>query len=334
MHGRLSKYAGALILCLFIVLNTCAAGELLNVEEGVARVHYNRNDEKLARETLSITRESLLEFGKHLEIGDAPINITICSNQSQFRSLAGEYGMARVGGIAKSPQGVIIIKAPYLSPDGVDYRGTLRHELIHVLIARNTEGDNAPRWLDEGLAMVISKELRWESGLRIARMHAIRGLIPYRELNFAFASIGDEVSFGDAYAQALSMTRYLEKRLGEKKFWELILSMKTISFEEALQKFAGLKPSQFYDEWRGGLWKVTLITSLVSGFSLFQIMALLAIIAYYCKRRAGQKLVRQWEEEEMDEPPFHWDDVEEGPYPWEEEYQEEEEEDREPPWRS
>lgn len=227
--------------------------------------------------------------------------------------------MARVGGIAKSPQGVIVVKAPYLLPSGQDYRGMLRHELIHVLLARNTEEANVPRWFDEGVAMVVSQELRWESGLRIARMYLRKRLIPYNELNFAFAPIGDEGLFDDAYAEALSITRYIIDRIGEERFWELVRSMKTISFEEALEKEAGLTPVALYDAWRRSLWKVALFGSLVSGFSAFQLMAILVVVAYLRKRRRGRKLVQQWEEEEDEPEVFSWDKLEEGPYPWEEE---------------
>ena len=41
------------------------------------------------------------------------------------------------------------------------------------------------------------------------------GLVEYRHLDFAFLAPGDEMEFGDAYAQALSMTRYLRNRIGE-----------------------------------------------------------------------------------------------------------------------
>lgn len=297
------------------------------LSRGILQVTHAPQDEALAQETLDVLDKALREFEPHLAAGQAPIQVTICPTQESFRRVAGQYGMARVGGIAKSPQGIIIVKAPYLAPDG-DYSGTLRHELIHVLLARNTDEANVPRWFDEGVAMVLSKELRWESGLRIARMYAMRRLIPYNELNFAFAPIGDETVFGDAYAQALSMTRYIAKCTGPDRFWELVLSMKTMSFEDALRKYADLTPGTLYDKWRQTLWKYAILASLVSGFSIFQVGAILVILAYTRKQHHGRKLVSQWEEEENEPEVFSWDKLEEGPYPWEEEYQDEEDERR------
>jgi len=322
-----TKWGVALALA-FLSATASAGGDTAQLTRGLLRIEYAPADETLAQETLSIMENGLTEFDAHLPAGKNPIHVTICPTQEAFRRIAGQYGMARVGGIAKSPQGIIIVKAPYLSPEGGDYRGTLRHELIHVLLSRNTEEAYVPRWFDEGVAMVISKELRWESGLRIARMYATRRLIPYGELNFAFAPIGDEGVFGDAYAQALSMTRYIMERTGQDRFWELVLSLKTMSFEKALPKYSGLTPGSLYDAWRRSLWKVAILASLVSGFSAFQLMAILVIVAYMRKQRRGRKLVQQWVEEENETEVFSWDNLEEGPYPWEEEYEEDEDERR------
>jgi hypothetical protein len=244
--------------------------------------------------------------------------VTICRSQDAFRQVAGQYGKARVGGIAKSQAGVIVVKAPYLLPEGQDYRGMLRHELIHVLLARNTDPANVPRWFDEGVAMLVSKELRWESGLRIARMYVTRRLIPYPDLDFAFAPLGDEGLFDDAYAQALSLTQYLRARLGEDRFWGLVRALRTEDFADALRARAGLTPGALYDIWRRSLWKVALITWLVSGFSAFDLMAILVLVAYLRKRRRGRAILRQWEEEDGEPEVFSWDNVVEGPYPWEE----------------
>ncbi len=281
-------------------------------------IEYRAPDEALARESLAILEKALGEFTPRLPAGNAPIRVVLCRSLQEFRGLAGAYGRARVGGIARSREGLIVVKAPYLLPQGQDYRGMLRHELIHVLLARNTNEANVPRWFDEGIAMVISGELRWESGLRIARMYAVHRLIPYPELNMAFAPLGDEGTFGDAYAQALSITQFLVKRIGDDRFWDLVLAMKEMPFEEALRIHAELSPADLYDAWRRSLWKVALIASLVSGFSAFQLMVVLLLIAYVRRGRRNRKILDRWEEEERDPGPYTWDEIVDEPYPWEE----------------
>jgi len=293
---------------------------------GLFEVQYTAGNEALAERTLGMLEEGLDTFSKRLPGGTEPIRVILCANYTEFVRLAGDYGRANVGGIARSEQGLIVLKPPELLPAGQDYGGMVRHELLHVLLARNTEDAYVPRWFNEGLAMLISNELRWESGLRIARMYVRGRIIPYLDMNFAFAPVGDEGAFGDAYAQALSLTRYLMDRAGEERFWALVRALKTTSFEDALPKYTGFTPGTLYDGWRRSLWKIALLTSAVSGFSAFQLMAFLVIVAYLRKWHLGRKTLRRWEEEEKEAPldsRLRGNDDEEGIYPWEEEYEEE-----------
>ncbi|MCX5757235.1 MAG: hypothetical protein NTU83_01755, partial [Candidatus Hydrogenedentes bacterium] len=308
-----------LLVAMFFAALCANAGEQ-RVTDGILTVVHDPADAPVARETLDTLKEELAECAPHLPVGGAPITVYLCHSMQEFKTRAGAYGQARIGGVAKAEKGVIIVRAPAILSSPADFRGTVRHELIHVLLARNTEPAYVPRWFDEGVAMVLSKELRWESAIEVARMYVQRRLSPYRELDFAFAPIGDETTFSGAYAQALSMTQWLMHRMGADRFWQLVAGLRTMPFEDALRTYAKLTPAGLDDGWRTSLWKVALIASLVSGFSAFQLMAVLVVVAYLYKRRRGQRLMRQWDEEDDGEPPvFHWESIEEGPYSWEEE---------------
>jgi hypothetical protein len=284
----------------------CIAG-MASAQEGFAqlssppfKVFYSPADEGVAQRTADTLERASAEYGKELPIGDDPVDIIICPSFAEFRRLAGSYGRAQVGGIAQSESGLIIVKAPYLLPPGEDYAATLRHELIHVLLARNTDPENVPRWLNEGIAMVISREIRWGALFRLGRMYAYGEVIPYWQLDFAFAPRGDEGQFGNAYAQAYSMTRFLQNRLGQDGFWALVHEMKTLPFDQALRKHAGMTPGELYQAWRRSLWKLAVLLWLVTGISAFQVMALLVLLAYWSKYRRGRRIMKQWEEEEAE----------------------------------
>jgi len=314
------RFFKVLSLLAALALSFSARAGEQRLSDGILTVVHDSFDTYLAHETIVILRESLAEYTSRLPAGNDPITVYLCRTMQEFKARAGAYGQARVGGVAKADTGVIIAKTPALLPPHAQFRGMIRHELIHVLLARNTEAAFVPRWFDEGIAMVLSKEMRWESSLEVARMYVQRRLIPYIELNFAFAPIGDESTFGGAYAQALSMTRWLIKHMGEDRFWQLVQSLRAISFEDALHIHANLTPAGLDDGWRASLWKVALIASLVSGFSAFQLMAFLAVVAYVYKWRRGRRILRQWEEEEGGESPaVPWESAEEPPSPWEEE---------------
>ena len=296
------------------------------IEDPPLRIIYTSDQESLARESHGILASGLDDFGKRLPPGEQEIQVFICSTLPEFARHAGGLAQSNVLGIAKPEEGVIAVKAPNLMMGGADYRGTLRHELVHVLLARHTSPDHLPRWLNEGIAMVMSGEYRWESRARIAQMYWQGGLIPYRDLLFAFLEPGKEMEFGDAYAQALSMTRYLMDELGQEGFWRVVLALDSKSFGDALREEAGISPPDFFENWKGSLWTFALVFSLVSGFSIFQIMAILTVIAYFRKRRRGLATVREWDEEElattgdMDESdPLPWNDPDEDEETWEDE---------------
>lgn len=287
--------------------------------DGPFQIEYPDGQEAIAQQSAEILTDAAAALADKLPAGAAPIRVVICSTRNEFLRYAGIYTQTGVTGVARPEEGFIAVKAPSMLPVGSDYEGTLRHELIHVLLARNVNPDYLPRWLNEGITMTLSREHRWASRARIAQMYVQGQIIRYPDLNFAMAAPGSEMEFSDAYAQSLSMTRFLMDRLGEAAFWDLVLSLRTQDFDAALQHYAHFTPYEFWTAWHNSLWNLALVSTLVSGFSVFQAMALLVVFAYWRKRRRGQRILRAWEEEEGrrvpgdsnhadDEPWYPWDD--------------------------
>jgi hypothetical protein len=261
-------------------------------------IECRESDPALAQQALDILKEALEEFSPRLSSGREPVRVVICHSQGEFARHAGPYAQLVVAGIARAEEGLIVVKAPALLHGGAEFRLTLRHELVHVLLARNVNTDRLPRWLNEGITMMLSGDHRWASSLRVAHMYLEGNLIRYPELAFALEEPGSETEFSDAYAQSLSMTRYLARRLGEERFWALVRALDARSFGRALQETAGLTPYEFWKAWRDSLWNVALASSIVSGLSLFQVMVFLSVWVYLRNRRVGQAILRKWEEEE------------------------------------
>ncbi len=306
----------------------CLAAFADVIDAAPFHVVYPQDRRKLAEASLSVLQTSLSDFRDRLPAGDAPIQVVICETHGEFARYAGSLSQTSVTGIALPEKGVIVVKTPNLVEGGADYKGTLRHELIHVLLARNSGSGNLPRWLNEGIAMVVSGEHRIGSSLRVGEMYVQGRLIPYRDMFFVFLEPGKETEFGDAYAQALSMTRFLMNELGDDAFWRVVYATKTETFGDALRAEASISPLDFYNAWVRSLWKVALIFSLVSGFSVFQIMAILTIMAYVRKRRKGRATLQQWEEDEEKEDALT-DEEDWELTPWDEEELRRDEEDDE-----
>lgn len=288
------------IACVAICL-VGSSGLAATLERGQLRLQYSVGQEAVAIETMGVLESSLISYARRLPAGEAPIRVHICQTIAEFEGLSGGLPAKRVQGFARSREGLIVLKAPALLGPGSNYAGIVRHELLHVLLARNTDPDNLPRWLNEGVAMILSRENRWSTMFSMARLYTGGRVIEYENLEQVFNAPGNEMVFGDAYVQSLSMTRYLRSQTGEETFWAMIYGLQDGPFDEALRTRTGLTAEAFYDTWRGSLWRTALVSSIVTGMSLFQIAAILLVVAYLRKRMRNRRTLQEWAEEEGDE---------------------------------
>jgi hypothetical protein len=303
---------------LALAISLCFTSAAETISDGSIHVQFNAEDSVYAARALETLTSATAEFASQLPAGDAPITAIICRTPAEFRQLAGPHGRIDIAGFARPYEGLIVVHSPVSRIEPYDYHGVLRHELIHVLLARNTQEGYMPRWLNEGLSMRLSGEYRWRSVYHVGRMYADGRLMRYDDLSLVFTTMGEEGQFGDAYAQSLSMTKFLQEHLKDEEFWGLIHDMRSIPFGEALIKHTRWTPNEFWDAWRASMWRSALLFSTVSGVTLFQIGALLLVAAWWRKKRKAKRLLAQWDEDE-NEPLAPWEvfDQEEQ-YPWEE----------------
>ncbi len=310
---------------LFLFCWTTCFAQATTLVEGVITIEYNSVDEPLAQASMRIVLDAIEEFRRHLPVGDAPIRVVICHTHGEFASHAGRFAVPGVGGVAVADENLVAVKAPGIQRPGSDYIGILRHEVIHLLLARNTNVQAMPRWFNEGLTMILSKENRLADRFTVALNHLRGTTLPYPQLEFVMEVDAGQGRLGDAYAQSLSMTQFLVKRLGEDGFWRMVRNLDDQSFQQALIAESGMNVVEFYEAWKRSLWKIALVFSLVSGFSAFQLMILLAALAYWRIRRRNKAVLERWESEDDDEDLIlfpHDLEGREDPYPWEEDERE------------
>ena len=169
---------------------------------GLFTIEYPAKQQKLAQQTLAILENAVQEFDAVLPVGDTPIHVIISDVPTEFKRYAVHFSGLDVSGLARPQNNLIVVKAPRLREPGGDYPGTLRHELVHLLLFRNIDYANLPQWLNEGLAMSLSNEFYWRSLFKVANMFLHGRIIPYRLLDASFYNPSDQMQFSDAYAQA------------------------------------------------------------------------------------------------------------------------------------
>jgi len=295
-----ARLTAALLLAVLACLVSLGAHANL-LQDGIYTIEYPAGEETLARQSLDILREAEAEYADRLPAGDEPIRVIITGTLAAFDAIAGRLGDPGVGGLARAHEGLIVIKSPAMQRRAQRYREVLRHELVHVLLYRNTNYDHLPRWLNEGIAMKLAGEHRWEGPFTISTMYMRGQIMSYPELTLVLAGSPGEMAFGNAYAQSLSMTHFLYGRLGEEDFWELIARLEHDTFPDLLMEYTGWIPHDFWQAWRRSLWGIALVVSLLSGFGLFQFAAVLMLIAYWRKRNQRQLRLAAMEAAELEE---------------------------------
>lgn len=288
-----------------------------SISQGPFTVDFDPVDRGAAEDGLHYLLEARDEFAPRLPLGDAPVTMRIARDLNEFLGLSGMYGHVAVNGVTRADHNAIAVKSPRFRSIEEDYRGTVRHELVHILLHRNTDAARLPRWLNEGICMLLANEIQWQSAIQVTRMHLTGQIIPLESLDQAFAARGTDQQFSDAYAQALSMTRKLYDELGEEKFWAVVRAVRTVSFGEAMAHTGGLPVAVFWQDYSRGLWLLTVITTLRTG-SFWGIVAVLSLLAFAARWIRNRQIVRRWDDDADPAEPdvFDWDRILEDADAW------------------
>lgn len=318
--SRLPLPRGLALLLLIALLLPSPLWAVVEVVRPPFTIIVDEGDAALAESAADILSEALAEYAPRLPAGDAPIRVVIAESMAAFQHHAGPMAALDVNGIARSWEGLIVVKAPYLTPSQSDFRGTLRHELVHVLLFRNSDTDRMPRWLNEGISMMLANEFRWESSFSVARMFVESRLIEYRWLDQVLRAPESGMQFGDAYAQSLSMTRFLHDEIGAEAFWRVIAALPEMTFGDALRTHGGLSPQDLWQRYRGSLWSLAFWSALTPT-SLLGFGGFLVIAAWFVKRRSNNRTIERWEREDFEEAFYGgnlktWDELVEDPDAW------------------
>ena len=268
--------------------------------EGIFTVYHAGEDTALAGRVVTWLTRTAADLESVLPAGSTPVTVVLAPDINVFMAFARNWRAGQVVGLAAPDRGLIVLMSPRNRRAGDDLRATVRHELVHVLLARHTREAYLPRWLNEGVAMLVAGEYFIASPITVGRMFLENRLIPYRELDLAFLNPGEEMVFNDAYAQALSMTRFLQRKLGAARFWEVIRQTRDMSFSGALERYGGMTVLEFWGAYRRSLWVVALVGILASG-SLFGPVALLSLLAWWRIRHRNRRVIERWDAEERAE---------------------------------
>jgi hypothetical protein len=202
-------------------------------------------------------------------------------------------------GTAYPTRNLICLRSPRGMKGGrTEIEEVLKHEYAHLCLGRALQGTRAPRWLDEGFAMLQSREWSLSWTYCLSRGVLTKALIPFEELADFFPADRGQVEL--AYAQSFSLVSFIKNEYGPQALPRLIKGLAHgLDVDTALRAATGLGLRNLERKWKEELKKrYSWIPIATSFFSLWFLASLLFLLGYWVKRRRAKRTLAEWEEEE------------------------------------
>lgn len=295
----------ALILCLACC--PAAAEQAWN-----AQIRVVATSESAEGRAAALERSAPLIFAHCSErLGLPPperVEVLIAPRSPRDRLEAERLGIAVppvwAAGLAIPSQGRIVIFADRVGTyphEGLP--GVLAHEASHLVLGGALgQGQRLPRWYDEGLAMVVERELSLVDAVELARLLVFGEPLPLASLDRAWPREGALAR--RAYAQSLSIVSLAEETTSPGAAGRLVRALdEGLSFDRAFTRAYGVSPGVVEALWRDRLRQRLLIRPLLVLAAVAQgAMGVLAILAWLrVRRRKRLRLEKMRIQEELED---------------------------------
>jgi hypothetical protein len=254
--------------------------------------------ESLAEEADTIADEVISYIGVGVE---KPIEVLIATGDEFKRVQPHPSDLPEwVSGVAYHQLSLIVLKSPR-SLRGKEYnlKKTFTHEVSHVILgAAFSNGKPIPRWLNEGIAMYLSREWNFNRISTMTQAVLTDSLLPLSEITYTFPRGEKEGEL--AYCQSFYLVSFLIATYGKEHFHRLVQSLSQEKVvEDIVLKVYGMNLSQLETEWHHYLrLRFSWIPLITSASSLWFLITLIFIVSYIKKRRKAAVTVQHWKEEE------------------------------------
>jgi hypothetical protein len=278
------------------------ASEYMGVNTPHFRFYFHARDERLMGSLIDqaegLRREVIEALGIDFE---DKTKVYLAPSLRRFQEIQprGEIPLWSVA-VAYPSLNLIIIKSPRAVKRGhIDLGKVFKHEFTHIAVGRAFKGkDKAPRWLNEGLAMYVSREWNLSRVSTITRAVLTDSLIPLSEIIRSFPQDPDRAEL--AYSEGFYLISFLISRYGKESFHRFI---KVYSggkgLNEVLMEVYGIGWEELEEEWRDYLkLRFSRIPIITSTTALWFLITIAFILAYLRKRRATRLKLEELERED------------------------------------
>ena len=285
----------------FIALSASfLSAETSSIQTSTANILFEKPLMPVAREIAEIypAVSSELSQAFRWEIDFRP-EIVLAKDRDTFRKMVGSDSILA---FAVPQRNLIVLDTSRVYTKPFTLRTTLKHELCHLVLHRNIQGDRLPRWLDEGICQWasggIAELMAEDSDKALAQATASDMLIPIGGLE-RFPD--EDKSLLLAYEEGKSFVEYLISKSGEEGFLQAVGYFKEgNSLDEAIQRSFSMSLHDLEQDWQAHLkrkytWFYYLSSNLYTVLFVFA-----ALITVYGFIRLLQKKRAYKDEEEED----------------------------------
>jgi len=284
-------------VCFFLALLAASPLETRHFE-----FSYSPEDQKLARDLsgkLEKIREEIVSTIGYAPPGKTEILLAGPERIAAEESTLNYWIPPWISAVAIPEKRLVILKTrgqraglPF-EPEKI-----LTHELVHMVLGPATGHHPIPPWLNEGLAMFLAREWKFQHTFILFKA-SISGPLPrLAGIDQDFSGTEEEVRL--AYGLSFSFISFLLESFGKDRLREWIGRIgQGQAWEEA---FSASFPRDFYQaesEWRKKLkLRYAWAPFIFSGTGIWFLLTLLFILSYLAKRRRAGQTLNRWRQEE------------------------------------
>lgn len=295
-------YLRSLCTALLILTGTFAAAYgAFTQPEAINREHfvYYADNPRLVERADSVLNATRLQLQNLLgQSLDYKAEVHIVGDPNYFNHLIGGRFPHWGAAVAIPSRRMIIIKSPQHFNINKPLEHLLAHEYAHLVIDRRTGYHRAPRWFNEGIAMLVSTEWGWSDNLAMGRAAIFGDFIGLEEIENVnrFSESRAHV----AYAQSYLSVQYMYREYGNQMVNRFLDVLKAGgSQDEALRAATGADTEEFEKELHTYFRRQFNLTSLLMDTAFFWVgLAVIVIVAFVVKYNRRRKFYKKWEEEE------------------------------------
>jgi len=269
------------------------------IARSIPQFHIHTPDPKLKQEVEILAQKAYERISTFIEDSLIhPLTIYVAEDEEDFRLKLGsdfpDWGI----GAAISRHNLIVLKSPIKFRYNRPFPEVLEHELAHIFLNKKSSGANLPRWIDEGFAMLQSKEWRIGQDITVVRAIFTGSVIPLSQIEDLNHFSGSKAQL--AYTESYLALSYFLDAYGKESFFELLdyLSLGE-SLDLAFLKTAGSSYLGFQAEFLSYLKKRYNFVAIFGDTILLWLgLAFLLVFLYFVKRYYNRKTLKRWEYED------------------------------------